>query len=189
MNSKEATDSMLKRLDVRANRVLAQITKLKRLIEADQVGGEEDRLWLDQIAATGGGLDICCGDFLIHGAEGVDTDVGKLGASYSLVRGEALTSQDSNALDFVVCNYFDAFPNVLQVLNEWRRVLKPGGTIGFICCNSDSYFSPLGPLKNRKRLNCFTEKSIVFYLERAEYTEISIEDVNGFLRVRAKKPA
>lgn len=187
MPSDEEKESMLKRVKVRASQLEQYLIKLERLIQKGGLGGEYDRLWLDKFTIKGQGLDICCGDFLIYGSEGVDIDPKKLGASYSFVEGDELTNHDSNCLDFIVTNSFDVFPNILKVLNEWNRVLVPGGILAFCCRNADFYGGTHGPLENRHRVNCFTKKTIGFYLSRANYKNIKVEEAEGTLRVSAEK--
>jgi len=177
------------RLDGRLASLTHKVVKQKRLVDRGKIGGEEDRMWLDaQVKGLGDGLDICCGDFLIQGSEGVDGDLNKFGPIYSTISGDELTNQQNGSLDFIVTNYIEAFPNVLKVLNDWMRVLKPGGLLAFICVRADHYNlqDPKGPLSNPHRLSLFNEVTITQYLSRAEFVNITVEhSSNNMLRVKA----
>lgn len=182
MNDKER---MISRLRDREATLKVRIDRLIRMIEADKYGGEPERVWLDQFA-VGEGLDICCGDFPIRGSQGVDGDEAKIGAEF-FGQGDDLHWIQSETQDFIVTNYFDAMPMVLRALNEWWRVLKPGGTLAFSCCNADEYLEAIGPLSNPHRLNVFNSRTIMAYLERAKFHSYVIHVVGPFLRVECKK--
>lgn len=176
---------MLERIEWREKKFNEAVAKLRAQVYAGAVGGEPDRLWLDG-HAKGNGLDICCGDFPIKGAEGVDVSARKIGADF-LAKGDELTFVDSNSLDFVVTNYLDVFPDTLKVLNEWYRVLKPRGRLALVCRNADAYLHPLGPLDNRSRVSLFTMKTIRLYLERAGFSKVTVIAEYTSLRVTASK--
>jgi len=176
---------MLERIDWRQQKFNEAVAKLREQINTGVIGGEPDRLWLDG-HAKGKGLDICCGDFPIKGAEGVDVSARKIGADF-LAKGDELTFVDSNSLDFVVTNYLDVFPDTLKVLNEWYRVLKPEGKIALVCRNADAYLNPMGPLDNRSRVSLFTMKTIGLYMARAGFCKITVVADYTSLRVTASK--
>jgi len=176
---------MLERVKWREQKFNEAVAKLREQINTGVVGGEPDRLWLDG-HAKGDGLDICCGDFPIKGADGVDVSPRKIGADF-LAKGDELTFVDSNSLDFVVTNYLDVFPDTLKVLHEWHRVLRSGGRLALVCRNADAYPSPLGPLDNRSRVSLFTMKTIQLYLERAGFHRITVVSDYTSLRVTASK--
>lgn len=178
---------MLNRLADREEALRNRLDKLKRLIRLGKLGGEENRIWLDTFA-NGTGLDICCGDFPVRGATGVDANPEKLGAAY-FGNGDELYHIDTETQDFIVTNYIDALPSVLGALFEWHRVLKPGGVLAFTCCNVDAYPDDLGPLQNHNRLHAFNGKGIRAYLARANYVDIEVTEFQQFLRVTARKPA
>lgn len=135
-------------------------------------------------------LDVGCGDFLIRGAEGVDSHTAKIGPTYYLVQADELVYHDQSELDFIVCNYFDAFPNVLKTLNEWNRVLKPKGLLAIIVRDSSQYPELAGPLENKHRVNVFTKDTIKHYLYRAKFEEVTVDyGDEKSLRVKGRKSA
>ncbi len=176
---------MLERIAWREQKFNEAVAKLREQINTGVIGGEPDRLWLDG-HAKGDGLDICCGDFPIKGADGVDVSARKIGADF-LAKGDELAFVDNNSLDFIVTNYLDVFPDTLRVLQEWHRVLKPEGRLALVCRNADAYLNPMGPLSNRTRVSLFTMKTIRLYLERAKFGRITIVAVDTSLRVTASK--
>ena len=181
---------MLERTERRHQSLIAQYERVKRyILRIEDNGGEPDRLWLDKFA-KGEGLDICCGSFLIGEAKGVDGDWKDALAADYFLDGDELYIKQGSSLDFVVSNYIEAFPNPLKALNEWWRILRPGGTIALVCRDSDVSEDPMVPLKNPRRASCFTEKTIQFYLRRAGFDSIKIEknEINKSLRMVAKKP-
>lgn len=178
-------ERMIRRLKDRENTLKVRIARLIRMVEAGRYGGEAERVWLDQFA-IGAGLDICCGDFPIWGSQGVDGDEAKIGAEL-FGQGDNLHWIDSESMDFIVTNYFDAMPEVLRALNEWWRVLKPGGTLAFVCCNLDKYPDDIGPLQNSHRFHVFTARAVTAYLSRAKFKEIKIDAHGKFLRVVCTK--
>jgi SAM-dependent methyltransferase len=165
------------------DRVLAFIETMK---DGPISGAESDRIWLDQIA-VGEGLDICCGDFIIGEAKGVDGDETKLGADYQ-VRGDDLAFQEDGTLDFIVTNYPEAMPTPLRALFEWYRCLKPGGVLGIVCMDADTYTNKKGALRNHNRLNTYTKTTIAHYLYRAGFIGVEVEVTDHkTLRVKAAK--
>ena len=136
--------------------------------------------------AVGVGVDICCGDFLIEGALGVDTRHDVIGTDYRF-SGDDLSMLKAKELDYVVSNYIEAMPSTLRAMNEWHRCLKVGGTIALVCRDAESYKNPEGALKNRKRVHTFTKVTIAHYLSRAEFSDINVAVVNNELHVTARK--
>lgn len=185
----DAKASMIRRIEYREEKLKNRMDRMRRYIEAGRVGGEENRMWLDQWAQDGVGLDICCGDFLIGEAEGVDTTPEMLGTDYSLIEGEALVTFEPGELDFVVTNYLDIFPNPLKALQEWHRVLKVGGRLAVVCCDAYKYPARLGPLRNHRRASCFVPRTLRCYLERANFTVQVMEEDSTFIRSMATKNA
>lgn len=163
-----------------------KVEKLHRLIDKGVIGGEAERLWLDQFT-KGRGLDICCGDFPMENSIGIDMSIDKIGASYHFILGDEIVGCEKEELDFIVCNYFDCFPTPLKVLHEWERILKPGGVIAFIACNAEAYENFMGPMTNKNRQSCYTDTTITCYLQRAGFKEIEISKVERALRVKAVK--
>ena len=183
------------RLNNRVEHFQLRVKKALRLLahdienNLDEVQDMElDRLWLDQFA-TGKGLDICCGDFLVGDSVGVDCNRFTLGADY-LSKGDELTFQRSEGLDFIVTNYLEAMPNPLNAFNEWYRCLKLGGRLALVCRDANSYpvKNPLGALDNRKRQSTYTKATLSHYLHRSDFIEVNIEETkHGTLRTSAIK--
>ena len=183
MSDKEA---MKRRLEKRWDQIVAAKERLVRQIDDGVMGGEDDREWLDQFT-RGKGIDVCCGDFLIGDGPGLDLDPKKLGSSIFFVSAERLTNIDPESLDYIVCNYLDVMPHVLDVLKNWGRVLKPGGTLGLVVRNADSYTNPLGPLENKNRSTLFNPRILRFYLERMGFQVERMESYGMSLRAVALK--
>jgi SAM-dependent methyltransferase len=181
--------SISDRLNRREEYYKAAIGRLRRAIDKGIIGEDTEviREWLEKFA-VGNGLDICVGDFPIsEGAIGIDGDDRKLGAHYNIA-GDELTPIKSNELDYVVTNYLDCFPNPLHTLQEWHRVIKPGGRLAFACCNAMRYWdNPEGALQNRHRLSAFVPLTVQHLLARAEFKDIMITEHNKHLLVSAVK--
>lgn len=179
------SQKLLARLARREEQLLARIQKARDLIERGLVDGEEDRTWLERFC-VGQGLDVCCGDYVMGEAEGVDLSPLSVGASRVAI-GPNLTFADPGTYDFIICNYFDAFESPIATLNEWHRAIKPGGTIAFICCNAETYTNPKGPLSNRNRNALYTPITVRQYLHRCGFKDIHTETVRQFIRASAVK--
>ncbi len=180
MNTGELKQSMHDRVQGRADR-------LHRQIEADKLGGEEGRIWLDQFAEEPGGLDICCGDFLIGQACGVDGNERKIGPEW-MGPGDVVLPFDSHSQNYIVCNYFDCYHQPLKVLYEWHRVLRSEGKLAIIVPNAEKYNDKMGPLSNRMKSCSYTVKTLRNYLYRAEFEVVSCDEWNSELRMVAIKP-
>lgn len=187
---------MIERLTMRKDQFLAQYDRVVRRVQEGKVGGEGDRLWMEaQVKGLKHGLDICCGDFIATPeSEGVDGDYRYIGATWH-TQGDELANIAGEWADFVTTNYLDAFPDTYKVLNEWKRVLKPGGILAIVCCNADKYgIKDGGPLTNRKRLSLYTKTTIAQWLYAVGFTNVVISDGEGdgdgpvkTMRVRAVK--
>lgn len=170
------------------NKAAEQMKYIDSLPEADEIGSEDDRIWLDQFA-KGYGFDICCGDFLIGDtfqAVGIDGNKQVLGIDF-LTEGDNLHFQEDNSLDYIVTNYFDVFPTPLEVLTEWYRVLKPNGILAIVCRDADKFDDPLGPLANWKRQSVYTEKTLKNYLYRVKFRDVLVGKGKTSIRSTAFK--
>ena len=174
--------------------VAGRIQIVKESIERGDYGEDSHKIWLEQFA-IGKGLDICSGHIPMRNTEGVDStwwnkksNSGALGPLCHVnVEGDDLGGLDKNYLDFIVTNYFDTFSSPLKALNEWHRVLKPGGTLAIVCSNAEKYTGLKGPLSVRWRANVQTATTIRFYLGKAEFDVKSVEEAGTALHVVAKK--
>lgn len=154
----------------------------------DNPANRADRAFLEQYA-VGLGIDVCCGDFLIgeDTSIGVDTRKTVLGADYHF-SGDDLSFAKPGEMDYVITNYMEAMPNVIKAINEWYRVLKPGGTLAIVCRNAETYPGPEGALKNRHRVHTFTKVTLSHYLGRCNFVDLKIkETTHQSLHVAAKK--
>ena len=179
--------TILERLEKREKKLLSRIAYIKRLISAGHFdAAESDRLWLESFTVGKVGLDICAGDMVTGDSVGVDMAHDVLGVDY-MTDGDNLSFAGPGDFDYIISNYFDAFPSGLAALNEWHRVLKVGGVAAFICCDSKKYNKPLGPMANKKRQSCYTTETIKCYMERAAFKNVQITESEQMLRVYGQK--
>lgn len=181
---------MLERINRRKEQFLKDFERVERAIHKDKVGGEANRLWIeDQIKGLSKGLDICCGDMLMgENSIGVDGGIRRIGPVWHY-SGDALINVDNaDNMEYVITNYIEAFVDVFKALREWHRILIPGGILAFACADADKYLDDIGPFCNPHRNNVFTKKTIIFYLTKAQFKDIYIEDGEELsMRVRCRK--
>jgi len=172
-------------------RVLAMLEYHRASLErGDADASDEDRKWLGSFA-NGHGVNVCAGYFPIAGALGVDTEftLASMVSGFVNTKGDDLHQIDSGSCDYVVTNYFEALPDPLKAITEWKRVLRLNGVLAMVVVNSEHevYAIPSGPLANRSRRNCYTALTIQRYLERARFNNINIEPSGSMLRVCAER--
>ncbi len=178
---------LLDRLEEKFNKQL----RLARKYLADYGDSyEEAHEWFRQFI-KGEGVDIASGNF--------PTDEGMLNADGCYRLGnmangflsdvDDLVNFDSNHLDFVLCNYLDGFDQTLKALNEWNRVLKPGGTLAVMACNAEfvEYERNSGPMSNPRRVVAFTPLTMQRYLERAGFVDVKVDTEGKWIRASATK--
>ena len=159
----------------------------RRLDTPLPLGLKEDRDFLVQYA-VGEGVDVCCGDFLIEDSIGVDTRRTVLGADFHF-SADTLSFQKPNTCDYVVSNYLEAVPNTIGALNEWFRVLKPGGALAMICRDADQYVQPEGALVSGHRQHTFSAVTLRHYMYRSGFTDVKIHPTRWqSLQAIGKKP-
>ncbi len=181
---REMLDRRVETYKKRADSIYA---KWGKRLDTDNPGARADRAFLES-HAVGIGVDICCGDFLVADAIGVDTRRTTLGADYHY-SGDDLAFAKTNELDFVVTNYIEALPNVIKAMNEWFRCLKEGGTLALACRDADAYTEPEGALKSRRRCHTFNKVTISQYLHRAGFKDVQVKSsVGNAMHVTARKP-
>ena len=159
----EQMAAIVGRLEQRRTYVNAKIDRVLRQEAKKASPGEDVRAWMDSFA-KGVGLDICCGNYLTEGAIGVDSAYDVLGNSFNF-RGDNLAGFQADSFDYIVCNYFDCFGNPLQVLNEWRRVLRVGGVVAFVAANAECY-EPLDIPLNGKRQFLYTPHTMELFMSK-----------------------
>ena len=98
--------------------------------------------------------------------------------------GDTLYRAEAESLDYIVCNYFDCFPNPLKTLFDWYRVLKTGGTVAVVCSNAEEYSDTLGPLANKSKLSSFTAVTLENYFKRAGFHTLIGTKYNSELRLQ-----
>lgn len=168
----EQLAAIKQRLDRRREYFNAKMDRVIRQEMAKASSGEEIRAWMDSFA-KGEGLDICCGNYLTAGAIGVDSAYDVLGNSFNF-RGDNLAGFSSDSFDYIVCNYFDCFDNPLKVLNEWKRVLKPGGKVAFVASNAECYTALDLPL-NGKRQFLYTPHTMELFMHKMEWKGFKVQ--------------
>lgn len=163
LSPEQKKESILKRLEARRTWFNAKIDRIIRQDVAKTYPMEGVRAWMDSFA-NGVGLDICCGNYLTEGAIGVDSAYDVVGNSFNF-RGDNLAGFPADSFDYIVCNYFDCFENPLKALNEWRRVLRVGGKVAFVCSNAECYEALDMPL-NGKRQFLYTPHTMELYMSK-----------------------
>ena len=180
----------LKRLDELEDRMIRRIAKARTKL--DKLGElyDDSRKWLISFTESGIGLDICCGDFPIGNAIGLD-----IGLVCGTVEGILHDASDiytirESSLDFVVTNYFDAISQPWKALAEWKRVLKPQKPLAICCVNADNsrYDDALGVFRNLNRVTAYNPKILNNHLHRAGFANVVVEDVDGVIRAKGEKP-
>jgi SAM-dependent methyltransferase len=156
-------ESVRRRLEQRRTYINAKIDRVIRQDVNKTAPMEGLRSWMDSFA-KGTGLDICCGNYVTEGAIGVDSAYDVLGNNFNF-RGDNLAGFTAESMDYVVCNYTDCFDSPLKFLNEWRRVLKPGGIVAFACSNAECY-DPQDEVLNGKRQFLYTPHTMRLYLSK-----------------------
>ena len=178
-------DRRIKHVTERADKIMLKWGR--RLDAPIPAGLVEDREFLEKYA-IGDGVDVCCGDFLIEDAVGVDTRRTVAGADFHF-SADTLSFTKPNTLDYVVSNYLEAVPNTIGALNEWYRCLKPGGTLAMICRDSDQYIQLEGALTSGHRQHTFSKVTIKHYMYRSGFINVTVKPTpNQSLQCLAKKP-
>lgn len=180
---------MLDRIERRKKQWLVDFERVKRYILVDKIGGEANRLWVEeQIKGLAFGVDVCCGDMLMgENSVGIDKGWRMIGPCY-YISGDSMIDWDDNSLDYVVTNYIECFEYPFKALREWHRCLKPGGVLAFSSANADNYDTDLGPLINPHRVTIYTKRTIVNYLTKAKFVNIYVEDgEEQSMRVKCNK--
>lgn len=151
--------------------------------------------WLESFC-KGTGFNMGCGEIPIKDSMGVD-----LFLNLGCYSGAAFANMDNmwgykdEFADYIISNYVEAAQTPCKLFLEWYRLLKPGGVLAILLKDADdsSYDSSLsGPLARAgkggiKKFNCYTERTIKFYLQFAGFTVDSIEKCGIDLKVVAHK--
>ncbi len=184
MISDEEKQAQHAELNVREERIKSLFGRLHRQIDQGVIAGAAGRKWLRKYA-VGKGANLCCGDFTIGDSVGLDADWEKL-ATDLWCNADRPPFEDG-AIDYVLTNYLECFPDTVTALRNWSQALRPGGVFAIVCRNSDAYTNPAGPLDNHRRVHCFNLKTLSFYLSRAGF-RVKEHEIDGKeLRVAAIK--
>jgi SAM-dependent methyltransferase len=183
-------------LDLMEHKILKEIRRARAWANSCPEVYALTHEWLEQFC-VGVGFDIAAGNFPTIMADkiGVVRCIDSAEHAANFVNGhrhagDSLPFLPTGSCDFVVSNYFEAFDNVISTLNEWNRVLKPGGVLAMIMSDAEheKYNQKMGPLSNHRRLHLFTALTIRRYLERAGFKGITVERHLHTLRVKGIKP-
>ena len=165
-------EAIKRRLDKRRDYFNAKMDRVIRQEMLKASPGEDLRAWMDSFA-KGSGLDICCGNYLTDGSIGIDSAYDVLGNHFNF-RGDNLAGFSADSFDYVVCNYADCFDSPLRFLNEWKRVLKPGGQTAFIVSNADCYGALDLPL-NGKRQFLYTPHTMELFMYKLQWKSFKVQ--------------
>lgn len=159
---------------------------IETLVTRKNCGGEELRCWLDQFA-IGNGFDVCCGNFKVGGPNtiGIDPADDVCGPTHNF-RAEDLSFFEDNTQDHVVCNYIDGLMNILVALQEWHRVLKPGGTLAVVATNAEAHTVDGDILQNHRR-SLYTAHTLEQYLHKV-FQGATVIKHKSFLLATTTKP-
>ena len=102
---------------------------------------------------------------------------------------------ENECVDYIISNYMEAAPSPCKLFLEWHRLLKPGGIVAILCKDADdpSYNHSIGgPLSKSnkggiKKFNCYTPRTMRFYLQFTGFKVRSIEKDGVSLKVVAYK--
>jgi len=156
---------------------------------------EEHMEWLESFC-VGNGFNCGCGEMPIRNSMGVDPVLTL--ASYNgltFCNMDDLWHYSAGCADYVISNYAEAAPSPCKLFTEWYRVLRSGGKLAIVCRDADdSYYSEgsNGPLSRSgkggiKKYNCYTARTIRFYLQFVGFRIVSIEKAGVNLKVEARK--
>jgi len=163
--------------------------RFRRMMRAAEKGQHDDaekqRVWMEAVMSRHPGrvLNICCGDFPLDDAVGVDMDPDVFGLDYR-VPGDDLAFCEDDSVDCIVTNYIEVFSDAYKLFEEWHRVLKRGGGVAITCIDAEQY----DPLKNTKKFNCFTGRTLTLFLQKSGFVVDSVETSENTLFVVAHKP-
>lgn len=183
MNERE---KMHENLNRREDHVRKIFNKVRRDVDAGRYDGTQAcRDWLEQFA-VGEGVNICAGEFTIGDSLGINNDPKAVATDHWAFADKWVA--DLPPLDYLITNYLECFPDPLRVLQDWKGRLKDRtGVIAIVARDSESYDDDLGPLKNHRRVSCFSMKTLRFYVRRAGYTVFRAEHWGREIRVAAHR--
>jgi hypothetical protein len=156
---------------------------------------DEHLEWLESFC-IGTGFNMGCGEIPIKDSIGVD-----LLLTLGCYDGAAFCSMDDlwdyrdGCADYIISNYIEAAPSPCKLFTEWYRLLRSGGTVAIVCRDAEDAAydnSSNGPLQrshrgNIKKYNCFTHRTIRFYLQFVGFVVASIEKDGVVLKIVAHK--
>jgi len=149
---------------------------------------DPDRDWLTQFA-VGQGLDVCCGHFPIANAMGMDTSF-TTGVITGFMGSASKINLPNERVNFIITNYVDQLRDILEVFDEWHRILVPGGILAFTCADGhgeEFIIRPKGTLQNNHRVNVFTDITVRYFLERCKFENVQVSRYESSLRVKCNK--
>ena len=180
-------------LDTMEAKMQREIRRMRVALESQGDPYAKYHDWLQQFA-IGHGFDIACGNYPtmladesgpVPGIDERDVVGSVLGGFVESAR--KLMAVDSDSCDFIISNHLEGLPHLVETLNNWYRVLKPGGVMAVMTLDAEAdrfkegsafksrYAKDRGPLGNPRVLNAFTKTILHQYLARCGLQRITIE--------------
>jgi SAM-dependent methyltransferase len=190
----EWKENLKRRIITRVARTNQLAERLIVKIEEGSVDGsfefERERLWLENFAQEGEGLNLCCGHFAIGNSYGLD--INKTIASDFIMPVDLIDRFGPNRFDFIISNHFESVNSPMSVFYAIHRVLKFKGLLALVFLNADAEANSSDTddvMNSPKKVSFFSRSIMRRYLIKAGFIDIEITEAESprFLRVTARK--